>query len=148
MERASHFSELGRTGLILIVFALSACNGSADTRKQTILETTTGKATYYARLFEGKTTASGHPFTNHARGAAHRTYPFGTVIRVTNLRNGRSTNVVIIDRGPYGKNYRDGVILDVSRSAARHLGFMREGEIEVRLDVLAWGDGARVNDTD
>ena len=107
-----------------------------------VLETKTGQATYYADMFQGGTTASGHTFDNGMLGAAHRTYPFGTVVRVTNLRNGRSINVTIVDRGPYGRNYREGAIIDVSQAAAEHLDFVRDGQVEVQVEVLLWGDGA------
>jgi rare lipoprotein A len=73
--------------------------------------------------------------------AAHRTYPFGTVVRVTNLGNRRSLNVVIVDRGPYGKNRREGAIIDLSRAAAEKLGIIKRGRARVKLEVLVWGDG-------
>ena len=71
--------------------------------------------------------------------AAHRSYPFGTVVRVTCLANRRSVNVVIIDRGPYGKNRREGAIIDLSRSAAEKLGIISRGQARVKLEVLHWG---------
>jgi rare lipoprotein A len=73
--------------------------------------------------------------------AAHRAYPFGTVVRVTNRANGKATTVVVVDRGPYGKNRREGAIIDLSRKAAESLGMIREGQVRVRVDVLEWGDG-------
>jgi rare lipoprotein A len=72
----------------------------------------------------------------NAMVAAHPTYPFGTIVRVTNLGNGRSATVRILDRGPARGN---GVIIDVSRGAADKLGFIREGRTRVRLEVLRWG---------
>jgi len=78
--------------------------------------------------------------------AAHRTYPFGTVVRVTNLRNKRSVNVVIVDRGPYGKNRREGAIIDVSPAVAARLGMLRTGQTRVKLEVLVWGNGERVTE--
>jgi len=72
----------------------------------------------------------------NAMVAAHPTYPFGTIVRVTNLENGRSATVRILDRGPARAN---GVIIDVSRRAADKLGFIREGRTRVRLEVLRWG---------
>jgi rare lipoprotein A len=93
-------------------------------------------------MFQGGITASGRSFDNGMLGAAHRTYPFGTVVRVTNLRNARSVNVTIVDRGPYGRNYREGAIIDVSQAAAEHLDFVRDGQVEVHVEVLRWGDGA------
>ncbi len=71
--------------------------------------------------------------------AAHPTYPFGTVVRVTNLRNRRSVEVRILDRGPAAGPRADGVIIDVSHAAARALGFIQAGRARVKLDVLRWG---------
>jgi rare lipoprotein A len=68
--------------------------------------------------------------------AAHRTLPLGTVVRVTNLENGRRVVLRIIDRGPYGRNYRKGTIIDVSEGAARRLRFIDDGLIRVKLEVL------------
>ena len=113
-----------------------------------VLETEVGDATYYASRFQGRTTASGRKFDGNKAVAAHRTYPFGTVVRVTNLRNGRSVNVVIIDRGPYGKNQREGAVIDLSPSAAKKLGILKTGQERVKVEVLAWGDDQYVNDAD
>jgi len=72
-----------------------------------------------------------------AMTAAHRTLPFGTVVSVTNLDNGRTVEVVINDRGPF----IPGRILDLSRAAAARLGMLQRGLARVRLIVLRWGDG-------
>ena len=72
--------------------------------------------------------------------AAHPRYAFGTVLRVTNLTNGQSINVRVQDRGPARRAQAEGVIIDVSRGAAEALGFVRQGRVRVRLEVLAWGD--------
>jgi len=98
-----------------------------------------GFATYYARSFHGRMTASGVRFDTHAMVAGHPTYPFGTVVRVTNLQNGRSAKVRIVDRGPARRLRRSGVIVDVSRAVAQRLGFIPAGRARVRLDVLSWG---------
>lgn len=96
-----------------------------------------GFATYYARRFDGRITASGTRFDSDAMVAVHPTYPFGTVVRVTNLRNGRSAKVRIVDRGPASGPRRHGVIIDLSRAAAESLGLVRPGRARVRLDVLS-----------
>jgi rare lipoprotein A len=100
-----------------------------------------GYATYLARSFHGKTSASGEPFDERKLVAAHRTLPFGSIVRVTNVGNGRSVTVRIIDRGPYGKNYREGTIIDVSHAAARRLRMLRDGQVRARVEVLKRGDG-------
>ncbi len=84
-------------------------------------------------------TASGRIFDGDKAIAAHLSYPFGTVVRVTCLGNRRSVNVVIMDRGPYGKNQREGAIIDLSRSAAEKLGIINRGQARVKLEVLHWG---------
>jgi rare lipoprotein A len=96
-----------------------------------------GIATYYGRRFHGRMTASGIRFDQNEMMAAHPTYPFGTVVRVTNLRNGRSVNVRIVDRGPSPGARRRGIIIDVSRAAAVSLGFIEEGRSRVRLDQVS-----------
>ena len=91
-----------------------------------------GLASHYARRFEGRRTASGEPYDERELTGAHRTLPFGTRVRVTNLSNHRSVVVRINDRGPF----RKGRIIDLSRRAARDLGFLREGMARVRLEAL------------
>ena len=86
-----------------------------------------GKAAYYSH---GRRTASGEVSGATGFTAAHRTLPFGTQVRVTNLRNGRSVVVRINDRGPFGR----GRIIDVSRAAARELDMIGSGIAKVRVD--------------
>jgi rare lipoprotein A len=97
-------------------------------------------ASFYGEAFQGRITASGKPFDMNAMVAAHPRYPFGTLLRVTNLANGQSIHVRIQDRGPARQIQAEGVIIDVSRGAAEALGFIRQGRVRVRLEVLEWGD--------
>lgn len=97
----------------------------------------TGKASFYADKFEGHPTASGEKYKHNKLTAAHKTLPFGTVVRVTNLANNSTVEVVINDRGPYV----DGRVIDLSRSAAEKLGFINLGVTDVKLDVVDAGDG-------
>ncbi len=92
-----------------------------------------GRASFYGRRFHGRPTASGESFDMHAMTAAHRTLPFGSMIRVTNLANGRSVLVCINDRGPFHSNR----VIDVSRAAATELGLIAPGSGEVDLELLA-----------
>jgi rare lipoprotein A len=92
-----------------------------------------GVASYYGNEHKGHRTASGSRYDPDRLTAAHPTLPFGTRVRVTNLDNGRSVVVTITDRGPY----RHGRIIDVSRRAAKELGFVREGTTRVRVDVVS-----------
>jgi len=91
-----------------------------------------GVASYYGPEFYHQRTASGERFDPKQLTAAHRTLPFGTRVRVTNLDNGRRVVVRINDRGPFKK----GRVLDLSPAAASKLGFSAQGLARVRLDVL------------
>lgn len=91
-----------------------------------------GIASFYGRAFAGRPTATGERFNPEAMTAAHRTLPFGTRVRVTNTRNGRSVVVRINDRGPFVR----GRIIDVSRGAARNLGMINSGLAPVTVEVI------------
>jgi rare lipoprotein A len=91
-----------------------------------------GYASYYAEKFHGKKTASGEIFDMNALTAAHRTLPFGTVCRITNLENNKSVVVRVNDRGPFVKDR----ILDLSKGASAAIGGIEAGIIKVRIDIL------------
>ncbi|MGI8944421.1 MAG: septal ring lytic transglycosylase RlpA family protein [Qipengyuania sp.] len=91
-----------------------------------------GVASYYGRQFHGRRTASGERFDMHAMTAAHRTLPFGSVVRVTNPRNGRWVDVRINDRGPFHGSR----VIDVSRAAATELGLIGPGKGAVQLALF------------
>ncbi|WP_242689307.1 septal ring lytic transglycosylase RlpA family protein [Pedobacter sp. SYSU D00535] len=90
----------------------------------------TGKASYYAKKFNGRKTASGKKYRSYKRTAAHRSIPFGTKVRVTNLKNGKSVKIKINDRGPFVA----GRIIDLSRKAARKIGMLDEGVGNVKIE--------------
>ena len=92
----------------------------------------TGLASYYNDKFEGKLTASGETYDATKMTAAHPTLPFGTRIRVTNVKNKKSVNVRVNDRGPFIK----GRIVDLSKAAAIQLGFLNHGIAKVKLEVI------------
>lgn len=102
-----------------------------------VLLTLEGVASYYADAFHGKLTSNGETFDMHALTAAHRTFPFGTKVRVTNLGNGKSVVVRVNDRGPFV----DGRIIDLALGAAKAIDMVQTGTGRVRLEVLEWGDG-------
>jgi rare lipoprotein A len=104
-----------------------------------VLETTRGLASYYARMLHGRLTASGIKLDLQDLVAAHPTYPFGTLVRVTNLANQHVVNVSIVDRGPAKGPRAEGVIIDLSRAAAARLGLLDDGRTTVMLEVLKWG---------
>lgn len=92
-----------------------------------------GMASWYGPKFHGRTTANGERFDQNALTAAHRTLPMPSIVRVTNLKNGRAVDLRINDRGPFSNNR----IIDVSKKAAEVLGFRRDGTARVRVQILA-----------
>ena len=99
-------------------------------------KTQIGIASYYGKKFHKKRTANGEIFNMYKVSAAHKSYPLGTKVRVTNLENGKSIKLVINDRGPFVK----GRIIDLSYKAARKLDFVNQGTAKVRIDVIRLGD--------
>lgn len=96
----------------------------------------TGKASYYGPKFHGRKTANGETFDQHGLTAAHKTWPFNTVCRVTNRSNGKQVTVRINDRGPFVP----GRILDLSYGAAKAIDGVVEGVMNVKIEILKWGD--------
>jgi rare lipoprotein A (peptidoglycan hydrolase) len=96
-----------------------------------------GVASYYGDEFAGRRTANGERYDPNAYTAAHRTLPFGTIVRVTRRTTGDWVLVRINDRGPFGKKKR---ILDLSKQAARRLGMIHDGVAKIRVEVLEEGD--------
>lgn len=95
--------------------------------------TNDGMASYYGSEFQGARTASGEIFDSTDFTAAHRSLPFGTHLKVTNLRNQRSVIVRVNDRGPYSH----GRVLDLSKGAAKQLGMTASGVAHIRFDVIS-----------
>ncbi|MBY0428573.1 MAG: septal ring lytic transglycosylase RlpA family protein, partial [Alphaproteobacteria bacterium] len=93
----------------------------------------TGIASWYGPGFEGKHTANGETFDPGELTAAHRTLPMPSLVRVTNLDNGKSVVVRVNDRGPFANNR----IIDLSQRAAELLGFAGVGTAKVRVDIMA-----------
>lgn len=113
-------------GLLVLIF-VSRANAQEGTTK-----TETGLASYYADKFNGRRTASGEVFYQDSLTAAHKTLPFGSKIRVTNLVNGKSVVVRVNDRGMKGTKR----IVDLSKAAAREIGIIAAGIAKVRVEVL------------
>jgi rare lipoprotein A len=109
------------TALLLM---LLACAARAPTQ--------TGKASWYGDELRGNPTASGEPFRPSKRTAAHKTLPFGTVVKVTRTDTGESVRVVINDRGPYAK----GRVIDLSERAAKRIDMIDEGVVTVEIRVV------------
>lgn len=124
LNSATSWRRAGWAAGLLVL--LSACGGARNAFTQT------GQGSYYADKFAGRATASGARYRPGKMTAAHNTLPFGTRIRVTNVRNGRSVKVTVNDRGPHVA----GRIVDVSRKAARKLDLVDAGVVPVRLKVV------------
>lgn len=94
--------------------------------------TESGKASFYADKHQRNKTASGELYNHYLKTAAHRTLPFGTRIKVTNIKNGKAVVVRINDRGPFIK----GRVVDLSKSAFSSIGFTSSGLIDVKIEVI------------
>lgn len=103
-----------------------------------------GYASWYGREFHGKTTASGEKFDMNLYTAAHKTLPFGTIVEVKNLDNGKSVRIKVNDRGPYRGNR----IIDLSYGAAKEIDMIRKGEVKVGIKVIKMGDNSTVSNED
>jgi rare lipoprotein A len=135
MEQRSHQIGLATAGLLAVGIFASGCASSSTSRyqsppKATDVRLAVGVASYYGKQFHGRKTASGEKYNMHALTAAHRTLPFGTQVKVTNLTNDRSVVVRVNDRGPFIR----GRIMDVSLEAARRLQMIGAGTARVRLE--------------
>lgn len=105
--------------------------------------TQTGKASYYSSALEGKLTASGESYDSKSCTAAHKTLPFGTIVHVINLENGKAVKVRINDRGPFAPNR----IIDLSYEAAKTLEMTTKGLVKVRMVVVSPAAGYSVADS-
>ena len=113
-------------GIMQVVLMVSAQNSYVKT----------GTASFYADKFEGRLTANGEIYYHAKRTAAHRTLPFGSIVKVTNLENGKYVVVRVNDRGPFVDNR----IIDLSKSAAKELGFVDKGLAKVKIELIASTD--------
>ena len=132
--------------IFLVLFCLAGCASQAPSSSPSPVPTPqrppssaetpffsqTGLASFYGGAQDGNKTASGDTFHQFRFTAAHRTLAFGTVVRVTNMNNGRSVKVSINDRGPHVKAR----IIDLSYGAARALGMRKDGVVPVRLEAF------------
>jgi rare lipoprotein A len=116
---------------LMLALALCGCAGSRAARRPTG-PCERGQASWYGGHFHGRETASGETYDKEAMTAAHPRLPFGTIVKVTNEKNGWSCNVRINDRGPFAK----GRIIDVSEAAARQLGMIGDGVAPVSVRVV------------
>jgi len=131
--KVMRLSVINSVLLVCLALLLSGCSGlvtksyasNRDYKK-------TGKASFYAMKFQSRKTASGERFDQSANTAAHKKLPFGTKVKVTNVKNGKSVIVRINDRGPFVR----GRIIDLSRSAFSSIGNTSTGVIDVKIKVV------------
>src|SRR5688572_6918011 len=122
---------------VALVCAAASASAAHPARETQADYVQTGMASYYSHRFEGRRTASGATFRNDSLTAAHPTYPFGTLVRVTSLR-GHSVDVRITDRLPSRH-----AIIDLTQRAAAQLDMLRAGKARVTVQVLEWGRDAQ-----
>ena len=129
----------------LCLFVFSGCKhvptfglfGSKPNYSYKDKDSLNGNASWYGPKFHGRRTANGEKYNMNGITAAHKTLPFNSVVRVTNLRNGKRVDVRINDRGPFIK----GRIIDLSRGAAKKIDMINDGVVPVKLEVLKYGSG-------
>lgn len=119
--------------LCLLIFLASCAVERPAPVGETPTFTQTGLASWYGRNHHGKTTANGETFDTNGMTAAHRSLPFGTIVRVTNIATNQVIKVRINDRGPYVRDR----IIDLSSRAARELGIREGGTARVRIERYA-----------
>ncbi|MEX3070707.1 septal ring lytic transglycosylase RlpA family protein [Vibrio alginolyticus] len=129
-----------RLNLIFIAFILNLLAGCSSTLAVDLDQTNgyskshelIGKASWYSNKFHGKRTASGERYNKSAYTAAHKSLPFGTIVRVTNTANSKTVDVKINDRGPFVK----GRVIDLSQKAFEQIGNIKEGVAPVKIEII------------
>jgi peptidoglycan lytic transglycosylase len=140
-KRSSFVGPIARAGLLLIAILvwglcfpeLSRAEGVQSKPTTRIVFAQAGIASWYGNQHQGRRTANGERFDLHALTAAHRSLPFGTILRVTNLKTGKAVVVRVNDRGPYIR----GRIVDLSAAAGNALGIGKVGIAPVRIEAFA-----------
>lgn len=123
-------SSIGKRAAVLCAFLLFCL-------PQCFAQVQRGKASYYHHRFHGKRMSSGTHYHRDSLFCAHRTHPFGTLLKVTNLKNGKWTVVKVTDRGPHVR----GRVIDVSYAAAKEIDLVRMGVTNVEVEVVDdWPD--------
>ena len=115
------------------VFAAEPAATTTDAAQATTTGTETGIAAVYSDRLNGHRTASGKRYRRNALTTAHKTLPFGTRVKVTNMQNHKSVDLVVTDRGPT----QAGRVLDISAAAAKALGISRHGSAQVSVEVVS-----------
>lgn len=118
--------------MILAGCTSTSAIGGAKTKDYAKSYALIGLASWYGNKFHGKLTASGETYNMNAYTAAHKTLPFGTIVRVTNTTNNKSVDVKINDRGPHVK----GRVIDLSYKAFAQIGNVKKGTVPVKIEII------------
>ena len=119
-------------GFIILIASITGCGAVHNSTILEINDVQFGLASWYGKELQGRTTSSGEKYDMNDYTAAHRSLPFGTLVKVTNIKNGRSAIVRINDRGPKKLERK----IDLSYAAAEKIGMVNDGTARVRIDVL------------
>ena len=122
----------GFWGVSIFIIVLGCSSAYAKKDSNWIGHTESGQASYYAMKFQSKKTASGELYDKAKKTAAHKNLPFGTKVKVTNIKNSKSVIVKINDRGPFVK----GRVIDLSGSAFTSIANFDDGVIDVKIEVI------------
>ncbi|MCF7354752.1 septal ring lytic transglycosylase RlpA family protein [Vibrio sp. CK2-1] len=133
----NHIKKLNILFTSLLLMLLTGCSstsaiGGSKTKNSANSHALIGQASWYGDRFHGKLTASGETYNMNAYTSAHKTLPFGTIVRVTNTANNKSVDVKINDRGPYVK----GRVIDLSYQAFTQIGNIKKGTIPVKIEII------------
>ncbi|GMM88776.1 MULTISPECIES: septal ring lytic transglycosylase RlpA family protein [Vibrio] len=120
------------TLIILVGCTSTSAVGSSKTKEYAKSHTLVGQASWYGNKFHGKLTASGETYDMNAYTAAHKTLPFGTIVRVTNTSTNKSVDVKINDRGPFVK----GRVIDLSYKSFAQIGNVKKGTVPVKIEIV------------
>ncbi len=140
MLKTEHYSKLicGRLSFIIlggfasILLTLNGCGAIHNVQMSEFDKIQFGVASWYNNSFHGSKTSSGERYNKNDFTAAHRALPYGTIVKVINIKNGRSVYVRINDRGPHKANRK----IDMSYAAAKKIGMINDGIARVRLEVI------------
>ncbi|MEZ9280482.1 septal ring lytic transglycosylase RlpA family protein [Vibrio cyclitrophicus] len=140
MQKLAHLNHMKKLHIIFTAFILmilAGCTstsavGSSKIKEYAESHALAGKASWYGDKFHGRLTASGETYNMNANTAAHKTLPFGTIVRVTNTVNNKSVDVKINDRGPYVK----GRVIDLSHKAFARIGNVKQGTVPVKIEIV------------
>jgi rare lipoprotein A len=132
-----HMKRLNLIFIAIILNLLVGCSSTSATHTEKTISYAkshelVGKASWYSKKFHGKRTASGERYDKRAYTAAHKSLPFGAIVRVTNTANAKTVDVKINDRGPFVK----GRVIDLSQKAFEQIGNIKEGVAPIKIEII------------